>query len=199
MSKVDNTAGVVLRKTLKEVPAFTKGIRLTLLFVALGAGVELIPPMFIRRVIDSAGEFSKGDIYQWGAFALIGVVLAALASRAGRTRLAVAAAHGLHDLRVRTFERLHYRSILHTQEQRRGALVARVTADIDAIQRFFDWGGVGLLVGLARVLFTMALMFLLSWKLAALVAITTTLYVFLLVKFQKVLGRAHDRARGVSR
>ncbi len=196
MSKSGSGAVVVLTKTLKEVPAFTAGIKLTLGFVALGAGVELIPPMFVRRVIDSAGDFSKGDIYVWGAVGMTGVVLAALASRAGRTRLAVAAANGLHDLRVRTFERLHYRSILHTQEQRRGALVARVTADIDAIQRFFDWGGVGLLVGLARVVFTLALMFLLSWKLAGLVAITTTLYVFLLVKFQKVLGRAHDRARG---
>ena len=196
MSDKGSGAASVLVKTLREVPAFTKGVGLTLGFVALGSGVELIPPILVQRVIDNVDTFSKGVLYQWGGLALAGVILSALASRAGRTRLAVAAAHGLHDIRVMTFGRLHQRSILHTQEQRRGALVARVTADIDAIQRFFDWGGVGLLVGLARVLFTMTLMFLLSWKLAALVGATTALYVFLLIKFQKVLGRAHDRARG---
>ena len=45
-------------------------------------------------------------------------------------------------LRVRTFAHIHELSIAEQSEEKRGVFVARVTADVDALQQFTEWGGI---------------------------------------------------------
>jgi ATP-binding cassette, subfamily B, bacterial len=196
MRRPDAASAVVLR-AMREVPAFRQGLWLTLTLVALGTVSQLVVPVFLQRLTDAGALVGAdtGRIVLQGGVALVLVVVGALLSRAARIRLMVAATTGLHDLRTSTFERLHRQSVLHTQEQRRGALVARVTSDISSVQDFLEWGGVGLLVGAARVIFTLAVMVAYSWRLALLVAVATCLYAVLLLAFQRILARAHDLAR----
>ena len=110
-------------------------------------------------------------------------------------RLAVRAAEGLSDLRIKTFAHLHGLSVLHVEAERRGSLVSRVTSDIVAIQDFVDWGGVGLLIGTAQVVLAMAAMLVYQWKLALLVLGGVVVYAGLLVWFQRILQRLHDQVR----
>src|SRR5690606_39858418 len=58
------------------------------------------------------------------------------------TTLFRSAAAGLSDLRVRVFSKLISGPMLHVQSERRGALVSRVTSDIQTVQEFTEWGGV---------------------------------------------------------
>ena len=56
---------------------------------------------------------------------------------------------------VRAFEHIHALSIAAQNEQRRGAFVARVTADIETIARFLEWGGISWILGPSLMLGTM--------------------------------------------
>ena len=53
-------------------------------------------------------------------------------------------------LRVRTFKHIHDLSIADQNEQRRGAFVARVTADVDILGQFMEWGAVSWFTSPAR-------------------------------------------------
>ncbi len=159
----------------------------------------VIVPVVVQQVIDLEILDPDGvdvtGVLRRGGVALAAVVVAAVAARAAFVRLAINAATGLSDLRVTAFGHLHRLSILHVQAERRGALVSRVTSDISTIQDFMEWGGVGLVVGVAQVLLAMVVMFVYRWQLALLVVVGVVVYAVLLVWFQKILSRAHDRVR----
>ena len=125
------------------------------------------------------------------SFILVGIV----AQRATLIRLAMRAAHGLSDLRIKTFSHLHKLSVLHVEAERRGTLVSRVTSDVTAIQEFMDWGGMEFVVEGSQVLLAVIVMAVYEWRLAALVLVATIIYAILLVFFQRILQRAHDDVR----
>jgi putative ABC transport system ATP-binding protein len=110
-------------------------------------------------------------------------------------RLARSSAAGLADLRVATFRHLHRLSMLHVQSERRGALVGRVTSDVETIQEFMEWGGVGLLLGTTQVTLALIVMLIYEWRLALVIAAGTIIYAGLFLSFQRILQRAHDRVR----
>jgi putative ABC transport system ATP-binding protein len=161
--------------------------------------MQVVVPVVVQQIIDNsvlrpegidvAGAFARGGI------ALAAILIAAVASRASVVRLVTSSATGLSDLRVGTFGHLHRLSILHVEAERRGALVARVTSDVSTIQDFMDWGGVGLMVGTAQVVLALIVMLVYDWRLALLVAGGVVVYAVLLLWFQKILQRAHDRVR----
>jgi ATP-binding cassette subfamily B protein len=191
------TASAVVIRAVRDVPRFRQGLWLTLALIVLGTVAQLVVPLFIQQLTDSGqlADAPTSDILRSGAVALAIVVFGVAVSRVARVRLMVAATSGLHELRTATFARLHRQSAIVTQEQRRGALISRVTNDVERVQEFLEWGGVGLLVGTARVSVTLVVMFVYSWQLALLVTVATSIYVGLLLVFQRVLGRAHDAAR----
>jgi ATP-binding cassette, subfamily B, bacterial len=84
-------------------------------------------------------------------------------------RLVRTAAHGLHELRMRVFDHLHAVPTLTVARERRGALVARVTADIETVTQFIEWGGIGMLVGASQLTVVAVLMLAFDPLLAAVV------------------------------
>ena len=52
-------------------------------------------------------------------------------------------------LRVRTFEHIHQLSIAEQTEEKRGVFVARVTADVDTLSEFTEWGGIDWIISFA--------------------------------------------------
>ncbi|MDJ0663774.1 MAG: ABC transporter ATP-binding protein [Acidimicrobiia bacterium] len=188
-----------LRRALTETPTLRKGIWLTILLAALGTLIQLIVPIVIQTVIDQdllgSAKVDVGSVLSKGAIALGAMAVAFVVRRLALVRLALASATGLSELRVRTFNHLHRLSILHTESERRGALVARVTSDIASIQEFMDWGGVGLLIGVAQVILAVLAMVVYRFDLALIVIAAVILYTILLVWIQRILARAHDRVR----
>ncbi len=49
-------------------------------------------------------------------------------------------------MRTDAFDHIHELSLAHHTEERRGALVSRVTSDVEVLSQFFAWGGVAWLV-----------------------------------------------------
>jgi putative ABC transport system ATP-binding protein len=192
-------ARAALRRTFSIAPALRKGLGLTVALSVGGTVMQIVVPIFVQQTIDHAilreGGVDLGAVVIGGAAALAGIVLAAAAGRLAIVRLTTAAATGLSDLRVLTFGHLHRLSMLHVQSERRGALVSRVTSDIATIQDFMDWAGVAMLIGSSQVVLAVTAMLVYRWQLALLVVAGVLLYAVLLVWFQRILGRAHDRVR----
>lgn len=195
----DVGSGVAVRRVLREAPSLRRGLMITVLLAGIGTAIQLVVPVVVQQIVDfelldPSGVDVVGAAVR-GAIALAAVALASFVRGAAFVRLAVRSAAGLSELRVKTFRHLHRLSVLHVEAERRGTLVSRVTSDIQAVQEFMEWGGVGLLVGSAQVVLTLVAMLVYEWRLALIVTVGAVGYAALLLWFQRILRRAHDHVR----
>ena len=195
---MNGSTGNVLRRAFRIAPALSKGLGLTLALAVVGTALQLVVPITIQRIIDSvllSSGVDSSDVIVAGVAALAAIALAMWARRTSLARLARSSVRGLTDLRVTTFEYLHRLSMLHLQSERRGALVGRVTSDIETMQQFMEWGGVGMILGAAQITLAVTVMLVYEWRLALMIVIGVFIYSLMLLWFQRILRRAHDRVR----
>ena len=134
----------MLRLGLAESPELKRGLVWTVV-ISLGVTVaSLLTPLLVQLVFDHGfdGGFRPRFVYTVCAAALGLVVLTFVAARAAARRLVTASEGALMNLRVRTFAHIHRLSIAAQSEEKRGVFVARVTADVDALQQFMEWVGI---------------------------------------------------------
>ena len=188
-----------LSRAFREAPTLRRGLGVTILLSILGTAGQLVVPLLVQQIIDNDLLIDQGPnltaVVVKGGLGLVVLGLAGLVTRIGLVRLATSTAGGLKEMRVKLFEHLHRLSILHVQAERRGALVSRVTNDITTIQDFMEFGGVGMLIGGAQIVLALGVMFFYQWRLALLVTLGIVTYVGLLLLFQRILQKAHDRVR----
>ena len=188
-----------LRRMLTEAPALGRGLGVTVALAGLGTAIQIVVPVIVQQIIDNeilgSRDVDVAGVVTRGSVALVAMIVAIVVRRRALVRLAVRAAEGLSQLRVKAFGHIHRLSVLHVESERRGALVSRVTSDVAAVQDFVDWGGVGILVGAAQVVLAMGLMLVYEWRLALLVLGGVVVYAGLLVWFQRILQRLHDQVR----
>src|SRR5699024_12469906 len=84
-------------------------------------------------------------------------------------RLVGLAASALATLRKRAFRHIHGLSLLTQGTEQRGALVSRVTSDVDTVSQFMSFGGIMLVVMSMQLLLATAVMLFYSWPLALVV------------------------------
>ncbi len=188
-----------LSRSFTVAPELAKGMWVTLVLAVVGTALQLIVPIVIQQIIDNqilgTAEADTAAVVRLGSVALLAVAFAMVARWLSLRRLVRAAAAGLAQLRIKTFGHLHEMSMLELQGERRGALVARVTSDIETIQQFMEWGGMGMVLGTAQVLLAMVAMVVYRWQLAIVVFVGVVVYTVLVVMFQRFLSRAYDKVR----
>ena len=188
-----------LLRLLTEVPSVRRGLGLTLTLAFLGTALNVAIPVIVQRIVDdeilTEGSVDIAGTFTQAGVALVFMILAVFARRASTFRLQKTAATGLSDLRIKVFSRLHKMSALHTQSERRGSLVARVTSDVYRIQDFMGWGGMGMVIGVSQLTLTVIAMMIYQWQLAVLVVLGVLVYGASLFWFQQILSRAHDKVR----
>ena len=193
------STAAALRRSFAVAPALRRGLVITLLLAVVGTALQIVVPIVLQQVIDNeilgSGDVDTDAVVRKGLIALGAVFVAMLARYVSLRRLVETSATGLAQLRVKTFGHLHRLSLLELQQERRGALVARVTSDVETMQQFMEWGGMGMILGLAQVTLALLAMVIYSWQLTIVVMIGVAMYTGLIVLFQRVLGRAHDRVR----
>ncbi|MEO8476011.1 MAG: ABC transporter ATP-binding protein [Actinomycetota bacterium] len=187
----------VLRRGIRESPELRRGLGFTVI-VSLGVTVtSLVTPVLIQNVFDHGfnGGFRPGYVYSIcvAAIALVGLAFAAARS-AGR-RLVRAAEQALMELRVRTFAHIHDLSIAEQSDEKRGVFVARVTADVDALQQFMEWGGIAWIISIAQVIGALALMLGYAWQLALAVVVLVIPLLVVVGALQAKLTAAFNAAR----
>lgn len=163
------SALAVLRRGLAVTPELRQGLLLTAVLAVATASGKLAVPILIQQILDrgvigSAGYRPVFIVVACGAVAMLIVILYGV-SRATFLRLVQAAEASLLGLRVRTFTHIHHLSMAEHVDTRRGALVSRVTSDIETLAQFTEWGAVAWIVDSVLIVTTLIVMALYSWQL----------------------------------
>lgn len=183
---------------VEAAPALRIGFGVTLLLAMVGAGGRVVVPIMIQQAIDKGFEPGNVDVGLVAWLALIGfvaVVIATFAQRTAVSRLGRRSEEALYGLRVRLFNHIHRLSLEDHNDERRGALVARVTSDTETLAQFFQWGGLAWLLDGSLMLVVAAVMLAYNWVLALVAFIVAAPLAIVLRKVQSRLVKAYDNAR----
>jgi len=195
----DAPAVAVLRRGLAVTPELRQGMVLTASFAVVTALGKLAVPVLIQQVLDRGILGPQGYRPTFVAVSCLAIgaliVVLYVAGRATFLRLVRAAEASLLGLRTRTFAHVHDLSIAEHVDHRRGALVARVTSDVDTLAQFTEWGAMAWIVDSILIVTTLTVMAVYSWPLTL-----VTVAVFLpLLPVMRALQRrqlaAYDEVR----
>ncbi len=196
---LDAGAVEVLRRGLAVTPELRQGIAVTAVMAAATAAGKLAVPVLIQQILDRGvlgpAGFRAGFVYPACAAAAVVVVALYLVARGTYLRLVRTAEASLMALRVRAFDHIHRLSMAEHNEQRRGALVARVTSDIETLALFMEWGAVAWIVNSVMIVATFAVMAVYEWRLAAVAFVAFAPLVVLMPMLQRRQLAAQDRVR----
>ncbi len=198
MSERRASALAVLRRGLRDDPEFMQGARWTAAFAIAAAAGTLLIPILIQQVIDRGLQrgFDARFIYPACAVTGVLVIVVYLAARTSYARMVRATEAALRSLRVRTFAHIHSLTVAAQNEERRGVFVARVTADIDAIADFMDWGALTWVMSSALIVGTFTAMLVYSWKLALVIVVFVVPLALVLRRLQRGMLAAYEGVRG---
>ena len=195
----DDGALGTIKRGLSLSPEFTKGLWLTLVFAVVATGGKVIVPIAVQQIIDNGiaatGGPDLGFVTRMVTTCASLLVVTMICSYLMNLRLYRATESGLATLRRKAFRHVHDLSVLTQNSERKGALVSRVTADVDQISHFMQWGGLLLLVSTGQLLVATILMAVYSWELTLVVWICFLPLLFGVRWLQKLLSKAYLKVR----
>jgi putative ABC transport system ATP-binding protein len=187
----------VLARGLRESPELRTGLALTAVISLAATAASLVVPILIQQIFDHGftDGFDPTFVFTICGLALALLIGAYLAGRVAGRRLARTSERALTNLRVRTFAHIHRLSLAAQTRERRGVFVARVTADIDTLSKFTEWGGIAWIVAIAQIFGALALMLLYSWQLTIPVVLLVVPLMAIVLRMQTRLSAAYDLVR----
>lgn len=202
-ARIESTSNLgvfaTLRRGIEISPEIARGMWVTLGLASLAAVGRVVVPLAVQQTIDvgilaDAGP-EVGRVVLLASLAAGALVLAGLCAALVNVRLFRSAEAGLATLRVKAFRHVHDLSTLTQNTERRGALVSRVTNDVDTVSLFVQWGGIMLLVSALQIVVATGLMLVYSPILTAVVWVAF-IPMFLVIRFgQKYVNRAYTLVR----
>ncbi len=188
-----------IRRGIRLSPEITEGFWATLGLAVLATAGQVIVPVAVQQTLDRGlGAEGGPDLAYtvWmGLLCLVGMVVTGGASYLMTARLFHVAESGLATLRTKAFRHVHDLPMLTQSTERRGALVSRVTSDVDQVSQFLVFGGMVFIVSVGQMLVATAIMLVYSWQLTLVVwACFAPLFVSLRW-FQQRLAHAYGIVR----
>lgn len=192
-----NASASNMRRNLYEILApHRAAILLIALVILVGAGLELVPPLLMKQIVDQHLAVGNAD----GLWTLAFAYLAAVALAQGLAFLtsyltALTAQRALKDLRARLYRHLQRLPLRYHDQTPLGDTISRCTADVDTLDTLFSSGVAGLakdLVGLAAV---SVAMLILSPPLALISVLVVPPLVWVTNVFRKRIRNAERRNR----
>src|SRR5690625_851995 len=169
-----------------------KGIGITAAIALIATVGRLVVPAAVQRVTDhgllAEGGVAVTIVWQTALVAALILLITSTAAAGANIRLFIATEAGLAQLRNRAFTHIHNLSVLTQSTERRGALVSRVTSDVDTISRFVQWGGMQLIMSSLQLLGATVAMAVYSWKLTIVVWVVFLPMIILAPKAQAALN-----------
>jgi len=165
-----------------------------LLSVLAGAGLSLLPPLIMRRLIDEHLVLGRTeDIFKLALIYLGATIAVHLTTFLTAYSTTVAAQGALKRLRVRLFGHLQKLPVSYYDQTPIGDTISRCTADMETIEILFSSGVISLLAESARLVFTLGAMIALSLPLSLVLILTLPLLAAFSRRFQ-ILMRDAQRA-----
>lgn len=204
LRSVTDSAPRTILRGLRLSPEFTRGLWLTVLLAMAATAGKVVVPVAVQQVIDvgvtdatdsGAPQPDIAFVATAVGVCALAVLLTAVCTYLMNVRLYRATESGLASLRIRAFRHVHDLATLTQNSERKGALVSRVTADVDQISNFMQWGGILLIVSSGQLLIATGLMAYYSWQLAILVWLCFLPLLFAVRFLQRWLSGAYLRVR----
>lgn len=169
----DEGAIATIRRGLALTPELLRGLWITLLLAVVATGGKVVVPIAVQAILDRGiiAPETPDVAFVAGAAALAALVLltTAACNVLMNRRLFRLAETSLATLRKRAFRHIHDLSLLTQGTEQRGALVSRVTSDVDTVSQFMSFGGIMLVVMSFQLVLATAVMAFYSWPLALVV------------------------------
>jgi putative ABC transport system ATP-binding protein len=158
----------------------------------------LVIPILIQLSIDNGLQIGNIRVAYIAWLGLIGsgfVLISSASLRVATKRLGTRAEEGLFTLRIKLFDHIHRLSLADHNDEKRGALVSRVTSDIETLTMFFSWGGLSLLLDGSQMIAVASVMLAYDWRLAVVAFLVSAPLVLVLRLVQSRLVHAHNISR----
>jgi ATP-binding cassette subfamily B protein len=156
----------------------------------------LLPPYLAKLAVDDG--IAPGDLeaLTWIVLAFLVASLAAFALSSAQTYLTGwVGERGLADLRTRLFSHLQRLSLGFYERNRTGAIVSRITNDVEALDQLVTDGVSSLVQNSLLLLGTALVLFVLDWRLALATLIVLPLMAAATAWFRMRSNRAYRRVR----
>jgi subfamily B ATP-binding cassette protein MsbA len=162
----------VLKRLFLLLSPYWKTIIISALLLVGRAALELVPPLFQREIID--------EIITARNLSYLGTIIAALIGAYALNQLVqigdnyvrhTLGEKFIFDLRVRLYAYLQKMSLSFFERTSTGELMSRVTNDLSALESFVTHGSALTVVDFMRLIGGATILFVLDWRLAALVII----------------------------
>ena len=196
-----DTAGgwATLKRGFELSPALGAGIGVTILLAAVSTIGSSVIPVVIQKTLDNGlladGSVNRGLVWGYLGLAAIVVVVTSIAGYAMKFRLFRASEQGLADLRIQAFRHVHDLPVLTQDTERRGALVSRVTSDVDQVSLFLQFSGLLVIISAGQLLVATVIMAVYSWQLTLVVWLCFTPLFVSLKLTQPRMTRAYGHVR----
>ncbi|WP_348536972.1 ABC transporter ATP-binding protein [Nocardioides sp. 503] len=188
-----------IRRGVHFSPELKEGVWGTLALAVVASVGQVIVPIAVQQTLDRGLGRSGGpdvSFTVWmGVVAAFGLLVTSYASYAMTRRLFTTSERGLASLRIKAFRHVHDLPLLTQNTERRGALVSRVTSDVDQVSQFLVFGGLLFVVSIGQVLIATIVMLFYSWQLALVVWLCFAPLFASLRFFQRKLSDAYSVVR----
>ena len=188
-----------IRRGVELSPELREGIGGTFAFAVASTLGRVVVPIAVQQTLDRGLDAAGGpdlSFMGWMAtLAGIAIVVTGVASYFMTARLFTSAERGLATLRIKAFRHVHDLPLLTQNTERRGALVARVTSDVDQVSQFLIFGGLIAVVSVGQIAVATIVMLFYSWQLTLVVWICFLPLFLSLRYFQRRLSAAYGVVR----
>jgi len=185
--------GVALSPELKD------GFKGTLFFAVVATLGRVVVPIAVQQTLDRGlngpGGPDSSFMTTMTLLAAVAVLLTGASSYLMTARLFTSAERGLATLRIKAFRHVHDLPVLTQNTERRGALVSRVTSDVDQVSQFLIFGGIIAVVSVGQIIVATVIMAVYSWQLTLVVWLCFAPLFLSLRYFQRKLSEAYGVVR----
>jgi ATP-binding cassette subfamily B protein len=188
-----------IRRGVEISPELTHGFKVTLLLAIIASCGQVVVPIAVQQTLDRGLNGLDGPdvtFVAWmGVVCAIAIGLTSWASYLMTSRLFVTSERGLATLRIKAFRHVHDLPLLTQNTERRGALVSRVTTDVDQVSQFLVFGGLIFIVSIGQMMVATVIMLIYSWQLALVVWVSFAPLFLSIRYFQRKLSEAYSLVR----
>ncbi|MEO5852475.1 MAG: ABC transporter ATP-binding protein [Nocardioides sp.] len=188
-----------IRRGVAISPELTAGIWVTLVLALVASFGQVIVPIAVQQTLDRGLNAPGGpdpSFVAWtGLACAAAIVITSAASYLMTSRLFTSSERGLATLRIKAFRHVHDLPLLTQNTERRGALVSRVTTDVDQVSQFLVFGGLIFVVSIGQILVATVIMLVYSWQLTLVVWVAFAPLFVSIRYFQRKLSVAYSLVR----
>ncbi|HEX5090366.1 MAG TPA: ABC transporter ATP-binding protein [Nocardioides sp.] len=188
-----------IRRGVAISPELKEGVGGTLALAAVASVGQVIVPITVQQTLDHGLGAEGGPNLSFtvlmGVLAAMAIAVTSFSSYLMTKRLFTTSERGLATLRIKAFRHVHELPVLTQNTERRGALVSRVTSDVDQVSQFLVFGGLLFIVSIGQVVIATIVMVFYSWQLALVVWVAFAPLFLSIRWFQRKLSAAYGVVR----